>query len=332
MFPKAPPNLAQERLGITAVALAAARLGLIWRETLSVDVGIDGHLEFVDADGHATGQLVAVQVKSGSSYFATEDAQSWRFSPQAKHRAYWEHYPLPVLLVLYSPENDSGYWVDARRELRNPGGSGSIAVPKANVLAKATAAELFEGTGTFDRPYVPDLRDVLATLVKSHSGNASFPVSHFDLFSLGLTNICRSIYFGMDLAMTIAEFNLAESEFGVGFGDQEHEFLFNFIVFLLAQRLAYVDYSDCLIDWQNRQMQAHFVAPLTSRGRDLVALVGAEEDRLVAEGVLQPGQGLRVAQEAFFEMVPISYFRRLPRITQFRQVQTLRSSARACRP
>ena len=36
---------------------------LIWRETLAAEVGIDGHLEFVDAEGHATGQLVPAQVK-----------------------------------------------------------------------------------------------------------------------------------------------------------------------------------------------------------------------------------------------------------------------------
>ncbi|WBU61205.1 hypothetical protein [Paracoccus albus] len=43
-------------------------------------------------------------------------------------------------------------------------------------------------------------------------------MSFFDLFCLGMTNICRSLFFGMDLASKIAEYKLAaaDSEFGVG--------------------------------------------------------------------------------------------------------------------
>ena len=63
----------QERRGINAVAVAAARMGQIWSETATADVGIDGQLEFVDENGFATGKTVAVQVKSGPSFFKNED-------------------------------------------------------------------------------------------------------------------------------------------------------------------------------------------------------------------------------------------------------------------
>ena len=43
ILPKAPANLSQERLGLTAVAIAMARLGQIWRETtVSVKRGAPG--------------------------------------------------------------------------------------------------------------------------------------------------------------------------------------------------------------------------------------------------------------------------------------------------
>ncbi len=60
-----------------------------------------------------------------------------------------------------------------------------------------------------------------------------------------------------------------------------------------------------------------FVAPLTSRGRALVALIHEEEARLVACGAMQDDGHRHVAQEGFFEMVPLSYFPRFPRIRQF---------------
>ena len=68
-FPKAGANYAQERLGIAATQTYAAQRRQIWRETGTGDVGVDGHLEFVTPDGFATSRIVAVQVKSGLSYF-----------------------------------------------------------------------------------------------------------------------------------------------------------------------------------------------------------------------------------------------------------------------
>ena len=62
MFPKVPATAMLERLGINAVAFAPIQLNLIWRETMVSDVGVDGHLEFVDERNSATGRTVGVQV------------------------------------------------------------------------------------------------------------------------------------------------------------------------------------------------------------------------------------------------------------------------------
>lgn len=72
-FPDVGSQFQEERLAVNAVAQAAANLGLIWRENQVKDLGIDGQLEYVTRDGNATGRLVAVQVKSGESYFQHEE-------------------------------------------------------------------------------------------------------------------------------------------------------------------------------------------------------------------------------------------------------------------
>ena len=93
-FPRAPQNLQQERAGILEVALELNRLGLIWREIPMTDVGIDGRIkEFVDSSGYATGRLVAAQVEGGKYCFNDGDTE-WRFYPAARHRFYWERFPL----------------------------------------------------------------------------------------------------------------------------------------------------------------------------------------------------------------------------------------------
>jgi len=265
--------------------------------------------------------IVAVQVKSGASYFSNTSDNGWKFYPEAKHRSYWESFPLPVLLILHDPNSNISYWTDVRQALRSPGRDGQafIEVPARNVLEGTDAADLFETAGVQDQPFIESLEDVFVKLIATCSNNASFPLSHFDLFTHGLTNICRNIYYGVDMVCNAVEYNLyvSNSPFGMGMGDTEHRFAFDFVKFLLAQGLAQIDYADCLIDWVDREMQPHFVAPLTSRGRALVSLIHKEEAMLVAERKLPDGEGLHVAQEGFFHMVPESYVQRFQRIKDF---------------
>ncbi len=70
MYPPLPANLQQERAGVLAVATELIRLGLIWRETLMADVGIDGQIEFADDEGRLTGLLVAAQIKEWRLVFS----------------------------------------------------------------------------------------------------------------------------------------------------------------------------------------------------------------------------------------------------------------------
>ena len=319
-LPKAGTTYTQERLGIAAVQLYAARRNQIWRETGTGDVGIDGNIEFVNAEGFATGRIVAVQVKSGPSYFKNPTLQGWKFYPERKHRNYWESFSLPVLLVLHDPDTNKSYWADARQALRSTREeSAFIEVLSSNHLEETDAIAIFENAGVLDQPFISEISEILRCLIATKSNEGTFPLSYFDLFVHGLTNICRSIYYGMDMVVNSVEYNLeaANSPHGMGMGHQEHQFAFGFVKFLVAQGLAHIDLSDCLIDWVDRDMHPHFVAPLSSRGRALVRLIHQEETRLVADGQMQDEGSLHVAQEAFFEMVPASYFRRFPRIRRF---------------
>ena len=322
-LPKIPANHAQERRGVLAVAKAAIEMGQIWRETPMVDVGIDGQLEYVDPRGHATGQMLAVQVKSGQSFFEHEEASCFKHYIADKHRAYWERFPLPVILILHHPSFGRSHWVDARQVLRTPSSAQLpfVRVPKKNVLETTPSTLLFENAGVQAEAYITDLDEVIKHLVGKRSTEGTFPLSFFDLFVLGLTNFHRSVYFGIDLALTTAESNMALSGsdkfVGVGVGAPEHQFLFDYVRFLVGQHLAAVDFADCLVDWIDREVHPHFVAPLTSRGRQLAARISELEDHFVSSGVLQDDGNLRIAQDGVFEMAPGSYFVRIPRISEF---------------
>jgi Domain of unknown function (DUF4365) len=110
---------------VAAVQAYAADQKQIWRKTGTGDVGIDWQLEFVDSEGFATGRTIAVQVRARPSYFQHESAASWKFYPEAKHRIYWESFPLPMLLILYKTNTGVSYLTDARQNAKGalPGGS-----------------------------------------------------------------------------------------------------------------------------------------------------------------------------------------------------------------
>ena len=306
LFPSVGDNFQSERAGVNAIAVFASSHGMIWRENIIKDVGIDGQIEYVTSEGKATGRLVAVQVKSGPSYFKHDHGDRWVFYPNHKHLFYWERFPIPVILVLHSPANGQLAWIDVRQHLRRADHTESgVGIPKTSNLLTAPREEIFRTAGVNAEEFVEDLEEVLKFMAGKCAPDATFPVSYIELFSQGLTNIVRSLYFGMDLVSTIAEVNLAvsNSEFEVGIGGAEHEFLFDYVRYLVSQDLAAVDFGDCLIDWQDRQMHPHFVAPLTSRGRKLVEIISVHEGRLRNLGLLNAPQGLSVAQERFMQVL-----------------------------
>ena len=105
-----------ERLGVAKLEELFAQCGWLFREQLVEDVGIDAQVEFVQ-DDIPTGKLIAIQVKSGESYFTEMSAGSIVYRPSTKHVRYWLKYSLPVIVVLCSPSEDALYWSRVQKEV-----------------------------------------------------------------------------------------------------------------------------------------------------------------------------------------------------------------------
>lgn len=105
------PSDALGREGVAFVGLTISRLGHQFREQSTNDVGIDAHVELVDvAARKATGQLVALQIKAGASFFKEKSESHFTFRGDQKHLDYWLNHSLPVFLVLVDTEQQKGYW------------------------------------------------------------------------------------------------------------------------------------------------------------------------------------------------------------------------------
>ncbi|MCF2539028.1 DUF4365 domain-containing protein [Streptomyces sp. FB2] len=130
------PSARIASIGVTRTQLAVeAGLGWLFREQPTEDYGIDAHAEVVDAE-LVRGRLLALQIKSGSSWFREQGQGGWWFRPNAEHVQYWTNHSLPVAVVLYHPERDHCYWqlVNHNTLIETTRGGWKLLVPDAQVL------------------------------------------------------------------------------------------------------------------------------------------------------------------------------------------------------
>ncbi len=143
------------------------------------DVGIDALIELVK-DERPTGNFIAIQIKSGKSYF---DKNSNRCKiPIRKHRDYWGNHSLPVYGVVYIPEYGNAYWVNIKDYLKaNPNNNTIYYEPTlANIINETTFITQFIPHLTND---VPDISFELAEEL--------FKSMNIDEFYLGLYTLFK---------------------------------------------------------------------------------------------------------------------------------------------
>ena len=114
-------------------------MGWIFREQPTADYGIDAQIEICEG-GRPTGRLIAVQIKSGSSWFARGNAEGFTYTGSLRHLDYWLEHSLPVILVLCDPAECRAYWTPVERgHVRRGGSSWSIKVPRVSELSALSA-------------------------------------------------------------------------------------------------------------------------------------------------------------------------------------------------
>jgi Domain of unknown function (DUF4365) len=125
-----------ERQGVNAVDKIFTDAGWIFRPQLTADFGVDAQVELTKS-GRPSGQLLAIQIKSGTSYFRAAK-NGVAFYVDDPHMGYWSTHFLPMVLVIYNPETEATLWqwanytfaVKTRKNWR-------LDLPLSNVLDRA---------------------------------------------------------------------------------------------------------------------------------------------------------------------------------------------------
>ena len=105
-----PQSLFTEREGVHFVGFQTSReLRWLFREEPIADIGIDAQIEIIESS-KSTGMLVAVQIKSGASYFTEQTQDGVIYRGDQRHLEYWSISVLPVVVILYEPQGPKAYW------------------------------------------------------------------------------------------------------------------------------------------------------------------------------------------------------------------------------
>jgi Domain of unknown function (DUF4365) len=131
-----------DRLGVSRLDHYFSSHGWLFREQLIHDYGIDAQVEIV-GERKPTGDLIAIQVKSGKSYFSEQTETAFVYRTNDRHVAYWSEHSLPVIVVLYNPDEDALYWEHVSENTLTRTKQGwKIDIPKHKVLTDESLDEL----------------------------------------------------------------------------------------------------------------------------------------------------------------------------------------------
>lgn len=156
-----------DRIGVQTVGEQFERAGYIFREQPISDYGIDAHIEVVEGET-VTGKLIALQIKTGSSWFKENTSQGFVFRGDNEHLEYWIEHSLPVLIILHDPQTHLSYWQSIKTEKVIPTGKGwKIIIPKNQRIN-------------------PGMNVDLNHLVNKFAAHKSYSIAHIDDISHGL--------------------------------------------------------------------------------------------------------------------------------------------------
>lgn len=133
-----------DRDGVNAVeGIFLRQLKWIFREQTISDWGID--VEVTNGE-EPTGRLLALQIKSGASYFRKR-GENYVYYGEDGHLRYWQSHSLPVAIILHNPETGLTLWQRVEEEAIEYGRSGrwSIDIPRSQVLNADAAEALKKG-------------------------------------------------------------------------------------------------------------------------------------------------------------------------------------------
>lgn len=231
------------------------------------EVGIDAILEIRDDSYKSSGKFVAIQLKSGESFFEHHDEHAYYHYIDDVHVTYWLRCCSPVLFIIYNPAWRVAFWSRIEKSsLILTGKMYKIVIPKENNLSLITKNILYQMF--FGRLYDKEsqFEEVYKELseLRSHERGCLF-VSGLELFINGLMDLCTQLYFHTDLCTQLME----RKTLAIGlssFSFPPHGFFDDYFKILNYHNLIQGNFGFEIETLNQRKLLPIFIKPLSLNG------------------------------------------------------------------
>ena len=136
--------------GITTVKnIVENNLNWLFRQNhLEHDFGIDAYIDVITDSGQVTGKSIAIQVKTGKSFFKETNEIGFIFRGEIKHLNYYMNLQAPILIVIVDDIKKIAYWeVFTLSKITQAGENWKLTIPKKNILSSELKSKLIEFVG-----------------------------------------------------------------------------------------------------------------------------------------------------------------------------------------
>lgn len=261
-------SIFQEDKGLNKIYSICIDMNAIWRPTPNHDIGIDGQIEFLEPGTNlSTGHIVAVQSKSGPSYFDNQDENYVKYYPKEKHRRYWKRLKIPVVLILHNPDNDLTLYTRVKPQLDKKGplllDRNSIFTPS---VRDSMILEIEKDYEIFINKSPKDIIEGFSRIKHMREGQKE--ITGID-FVLACTNRDQQ-YFELRMCRIKSLFQLLSENSFIGLGNDDYDYILRNTLQLHAQRIV----PDFLEEFDEMWYEFHMVpdisVPLTTIGVNAV--------------------------------------------------------------
>lgn len=261
-------SIFQEDKGLNKIYSICIDMNAIWRPTPNHDIGIDGQIEFLEPGTNlSTGHIVAVQSKSGPSYFDNQDENYVKYYPKEKHRRYWKRLKLPVALILHNPDNDLTLYTRVKPQLDK---NGPLLLDRNNIFTPSVRdsmiLEIEKDYENFINKSPIDIIEGFSRIKHMREGQKE--ITGID-FVLACTNRNQQ-YFELRMCRIKSLFQLLSENSFIGLGNDDYDYILRNTLQLHAQRIV----PDFLEEFDEMWYEFHMVpdisVPLTTIGVNAV--------------------------------------------------------------
>lgn len=261
-------SIFQEDKGLIKIYNTCIDMNAIWRPTPSHDIGIDGQIEFLEPGTNvSTGHIVAVQSKSGHSYFVNQDDNYVKYYPENRHRRYWKRLKLPVILILHNPADDLTLYTRVKPQLDK---DSPLLLQKNSIFSPSVRDSLIL---EIEKDYEDFINRSPFEIIEGFSRIKHVREGHKEItgidFILACTNRDRH-FFELRMCRITSLFELLSEESFVGLVSDDHDYILRNTLQLHAQRMV----PDFLEEFDEMWYELHMVpdisAPLTKIGVNVI--------------------------------------------------------------